>query len=226
MDLDRLIEVAFARTPTSAEIEEVANSERIPMEEALDRFARRVAERYLDGVYSFGDSDMAMNNLFAWSTAVIGSGLPKFAWKVFGAFDAGEFMRPGAPEDQQGEALTRKLLSGWVRMESRVMGPIVCPPFDEATRRFQKFLRENGWPTEIVWVKIDENLEPLASAEVMREFEFARHRRLGVCLCAIRVSGGSSFAVVEYPRDADEAERLMYPCDGGLKLSVAVKRDV
>jgi hypothetical protein len=226
MDLDRLIEVAFARTPTSAEIEEAANSERIPMEEALDRFARRVAERYLDGVYSFGDSDMAMNNLFAWSTAVTGSGLPEFAWKVFGAFDAGEFTRPGVPEDQQGELLTRRLLSGWLGLEPRVMGPMACPSFEEVTRRFQNFLRENGWPTEIVWVKTDENLERLASAEAKREFEFARQRGLGVCLCALRVTGGSSLAVVEYPRDSDEAERLMYPSDGGLKLSVAVKRDV
>jgi len=41
------------------------------------------------------------------STAVTDSGLPEFAWKVFGAFDAGEFLRPDAPEDQQGEVLTR-----------------------------------------------------------------------------------------------------------------------
>jgi hypothetical protein len=46
MDLDSLIELAFDRTPTPAEVEEVASSERIPVEELLDRFARRVAERY------------------------------------------------------------------------------------------------------------------------------------------------------------------------------------
>lgn len=97
----------------------------------------------------------------------------------------------------------------------------MCPPFEEAIRRFQKFLLENGWPTEIVWVKADEHLEPLPSAEVTHEFEFARHRGLGVGLYAIRVMGGSTLAVVEYPRDSDEAERLMYPSDGGLKLSVA-----
>jgi hypothetical protein len=102
------------------------------------------------------------------------------------------------------------------------MERMVCPPFEEATRRFQKFLLENGWPTEIVWVKSDEPLERLPSAEVTREFESARHRGFGVCLYATRVKGGSTFAVVEYPRDSDEAERLMYPSDGGLKLSVAV----
>ena len=119
MDLDRLIEVAFARTPTSAEIEEAANSELIPLDGLLDQFARRVAERYLDDVYSFGDSDMAMNALFAWSAGATDSGLPEFAWKVFGAFDAGEFGRPGVPEDQAGEALTRRLLSDCLRIEPR-----------------------------------------------------------------------------------------------------------
>lgn len=59
-----------------------------------------------------------MNHLFAWATAVAGRGLPDFASKVFGAFDAGEIVRPGAPEDQQGEALTRTLLSACLRMET------------------------------------------------------------------------------------------------------------
>src|SRR5688500_9857022 len=118
MDIDRLIELAFDRTPTPAEVEDVASSERISLQEVLDRLARRVAERYLEGVYSFGDADMAMNNLFAWATAVTGTGLPEFAWKVFGAFDAGEFERPGAREGEQGEALTRVLLSGCLQTES------------------------------------------------------------------------------------------------------------
>ena len=61
---------------------------------------------------------MAMNNLFAWATAVPGAGLPEFAWKVFGAFDAGEFVRPGTPEDEQGEAVTQTLLSDCMRTKS------------------------------------------------------------------------------------------------------------
>ena len=157
MNLERLIEIAFSRTPTTMDVEDVARSEHVPVEAVPDLFARRVADRYLGGGYGFGDADAAMNNLFAWATAVTGSDLPEFARKVFTAFDAGEFVRPGAPEDQQGEALTRTLLSGCLQME-----PIVCPPFEEATRRFEKFLLEN------------------------------------------------------------EAERLMYPSDGGLKLSVAM----
>jgi hypothetical protein len=101
------------------------------------------------------------------------------------------------------------------------MDPVDCPPFEEATRRFQKFLSENGWPTDIVWVTTNEHLEPIPSAEVTRAFESARRRGLGVCLYAIRVRAGSTLAVMEYPSDSDEAERLMYPSDGGLKLSAA-----
>lgn len=37
MDLERLIEIAFDRTPTPPEVVEVASSERIPVEEVLDR---------------------------------------------------------------------------------------------------------------------------------------------------------------------------------------------
>lgn len=218
MHLDRLIELAFDRTPTTAEVEEVANSEHISLVEVLDRFARRVAGRYVDSVYSFGDADMAMNNLFGWATAA-GDGLPEFAWKVFGAFDAGEFVRPDAPEDQQGEALTRTLLSGFLKIET------VCPPFEEATRRLQAFLSENGWPTDIVWLKSGDSAERLQSGEAKRKYEFARWQGLGVCLEAVRLIGSSTFAVVLYPRDSEEAERLMYPPNGSLKLSVAIRSE-
>src|SRR5262245_32214621 len=103
-----------------------------------------------------------------------------------------------------------------------MMGATPCPPFEEASRRFQKFLLDNAWPTEIVWVKTEAHLASLPADEVIRHFEFARHQGLGVCLCAIRVTENSTVAVIEYPRDSDEAERLMYPSDGGLKLSVVL----
>jgi hypothetical protein len=79
--------------------------------------ARRVAERYLEGVYNFCDADAAMNHLFAWGTSVTGNDLPQFVSKMFEAFDAGEFLRPGAPEERQGEALTQALLAERVQTE-------------------------------------------------------------------------------------------------------------
>jgi len=99
--------------------------------------------------------------------------------------------------------------------------PGECPAFEEATNRFKAFLLQNGWPTDIVWVKSTEHLDRIQLSEARREYEFARHQGLGVCLHAIRVARGSAVAVVEYPRDSDESERLMYPSDGGLKLTVA-----
>ena len=104
-------------------------------------------------------------------------------------------------------------------------GTSECPSFDEATRRFQEFLSGNDWPTQIVWVSADQHVESLQVAQARLEFDFARNRGLGVCLRAIRVTGGSTIAAVEYPRDDDEAERLMYPSDGGLKLSLVMRGD-
>ena len=104
----------------------------------------------------------------------------------------------------------------------RVPKSVACPPFEEATKRFQSFLAQNGWPTEILWVSNTDQAEQLPASEAEHEYDFARHQGLGVCLDAIRVVRGSTIAWVTYPDDPDEAERLMYPADGGLKLSVAV----
>ena len=83
---------------------------------------------------------------------------------------------------------------------------------------------ESGWPIEIVWMKSPELAERLQPGECKSEYEFARRQGLGVCLHATRViEGSTTLAVVEYPHDPDEAERLMYPSDGGLKLSLALK---
>ena len=118
MSLDRLIELAFSRTPTFEEVEQVARLEHVSVEKLLDLLARRVAERYHEGVYTFGDADAAMNHIFAWATTFMDKGLPAFAGKVFEAFDAGEFERPGVSQDEQGEALTRTLLSVCLRPDS------------------------------------------------------------------------------------------------------------
>ena len=77
---------------------------------------------------------------------------------------------------------------------------------------------------DCVWVRSAAHHDP-QPAEAEREYEIARQRGLGVCLEAIRVSGGATVAVVLHPHDDDEAERLMYPSDGELKLSMPVARD-
>jgi hypothetical protein len=70
-----------------------------------------------------------------------------------------------------------------------------------------------------------DRLERLQPHEAKRDYEFARHAGLGVSLEGLVAVRGSTFAVVRYPRDAEEAERLMYPSDGGLKLSVIATLD-
>jgi hypothetical protein len=92
--------------------------------------------------------------------------------------------------------------------------------FDEAFTRFQAFLFNEGWPTEIVWV--DGRQRRIQASKASGEFDAARLRRLGVCLHALRVVRGSTLAALAYPSDAVDAEYLMYPADGGVKLSLAV----
>jgi hypothetical protein len=116
--------------------------------------------------------------------------------------------------------------------------PSPCPPFVDAVRRFEEFLEGQGWPPTIRWVA-EEDLErspgrPIAvalvegedrEAEARGRYEIGQERRLGVLLHAICTLGGASCAVVSFPEDERESERLMFPSDGSLKLSVAVPRE-
>ena len=117
-----------------------------------------------------------------------------------------------------------------VRMSLNVL------PFHDAVARFQAFLLQQGWPTAVAWVpawkivrrpgrptaieSIDLGHETRAAAE----YEAARDRGLGVCFDAVCTIGETTYATVLWPLDARDAELLMYPSDGGLKLSVAVPR--
>jgi len=80
--------------------------------ELMDLFAKTVATGYLRGDYSFGAADMAMNQLFSFAHVETGLGLSEFASQVFGAFDEGEYISEGVSSGEQGEARTRKMLSG------------------------------------------------------------------------------------------------------------------
>jgi hypothetical protein len=98
-----------------------------------------------------------------------------------------------------------------------------CPLFAEAIIRFQAFLRECGWPTEIAWVRtLGDRDITVESVEAECDYEAARRRGFGVCLDGLRIENGMTVAQVMSPRDADEAERGMYPSNGSLKLSVAL----
>jgi hypothetical protein len=113
MRLNDLIETAASNRPLrSADVESVAQEMGIPVPELIDLFARTVATDYLRGGYSFGFADMAMNQLRSFAHTDTDIGFSEFTWEVFTAFDEGEYIRDGVSIDEQGEALTRKLLGG------------------------------------------------------------------------------------------------------------------
>jgi hypothetical protein len=112
MNLDDLIDQAASNVALAAsEVELVARRLGLPVAGLIDLFARTVAVRYLRGEYAFGFADMAVNQLFGFAHAESGLGLSEFAWRVYGAFDEGEYIREGEPVDEQGEVRTRQLLA-------------------------------------------------------------------------------------------------------------------
>ena len=75
----------------------------------LNDLARRIADGYLTGTYSWEFGDQAMNNLYAAAYVSEDIGLPKYAMEVFLAFDEGEYKHKDSPE-MDGEPRTRALL--------------------------------------------------------------------------------------------------------------------
>ena len=106
--------------------------------------------------------------------------------------------------------------------------------FSEAVGRFRAFLAGQGWPATIVWVRDSSVVQAIGSpvavgsvesdheVAAVNEYDAAIRNRLGVCFHALCTIDGQTCATVLWPVDEDEAERLMYPSDGGLKLSVAL----
>ena len=80
-----------------------------------DQFARRVAERYLAGELSYEVADRAMNGLYAYCYHLDSDrGMSGYAWAVFDAFEAGEYVHEGdgpeaSPDETYVVPLLRKL---------------------------------------------------------------------------------------------------------------------
>jgi hypothetical protein len=108
--------------------------------------------------------------------------------------------------------------------------------FDEALSRFRAFLGSQGWPTEIVWARAGDVIrdssevvsivrrESGADSEARKTFEDGLGVGLGVSFEAVCTLADETVAVVAFPADSREAELLMYPSDGGLKMSAAMPR--
>jgi hypothetical protein len=115
--------------------------------------------------------------------------------------------------------------------------PTACPEFAGAVQRFRDFLRAEGWPTDLLWVREADIVrlpesgvavflqgDDDGAARAERVFASARAAGLGVALDAVCTLGEATCAVVAWPLDPEEAVRAHYPADGGLKLSVATTR--
>jgi hypothetical protein len=111
MTIDQLIRIASGEALKATEIEAAASDLRLSRNDVCDAFAKRVAQGYLDGEYSYTIGDTAMNNLFAFAYPVSGTGLPNLARQVYEAFDQGEYHHLGEAEELQGEVRTRSLLA-------------------------------------------------------------------------------------------------------------------
>ncbi|WP_111267832.1 hypothetical protein [Marilutibacter maris] len=83
-----------------------------PHELFCDRFSRRVADTYLARVLSYDDADRAMNGLYAYCHHLdTDRGMPDYAWAVFTAFEAGEYVHEGdGPDTHADEKYVRPLL--------------------------------------------------------------------------------------------------------------------
>jgi hypothetical protein len=102
MTLDELVMLAMTKgkAPSISTINEFCAQEGIALDRFFDRFAERVANRYLAGDIEWGQGDLAMN--FASARIIHSGATAPYAWEVYLAFDAGEI--------NPGPAITKPLL--------------------------------------------------------------------------------------------------------------------
>ena len=107
----------------------------------------------------------------------------------------------------------------------------------EVTQRFSKFLRENGYPEQVVWVEqtdlvwdqhqlcicVRERPTQIALDHAGKKYAAGIRNVLGVSLYAFSEVAGTAVAAVILPKDEDTAQRHLMP-RGGLKLSAATQK--
>jgi hypothetical protein len=96
--MDDLIAVALDRFLTVKDLEPYCGTSEDAVSELCNVFARRVVERYLVGDLAWADADAVMNHLFTIMTQQCAQTLPDYSWRVYLAFDEGEYVAPGGDE--------------------------------------------------------------------------------------------------------------------------------
>ena len=109
--------------------------------------------------------------------------------------------------------------------------------FEEVVRMFQDFLEKHKCPREVKWIKPSDvifpgkpylylrlPLPPAREEMAKRTYEAGMDKGMGVLFEMLCQTDGVSYCFVWSPKDADEAERMLMPADGGLKMSTRMQR--
>jgi|SRR5579859_6754224 len=111
MTIEELVRFAATQPLNVAVVEQACIQEELPLQDLYTAFAQDVAKKYAEGVYSWSYGDAAMNNLFRYAYPATNTCLPKFAFKVFIAFDDGEYIHAEDPKGFDPELRTKTLLA-------------------------------------------------------------------------------------------------------------------
>jgi hypothetical protein len=104
MSIEELVQSAFRAPLADQTIAAICGALNKSRTEMFDAFAKEVAEGYEKRKYAWRDCDTAMNALFGFAYAVSKSNLPDYAFRVYLAFDEGEY-------HEGGELVTHKMLA-------------------------------------------------------------------------------------------------------------------
>lgn len=118
-----------------------------------------------------------------------------------------------------------------------MIGAEIPNSLNEASQRFSRFLRENGYPEQVAWVEQTDlvwDRHQLCACVRKRPTQIAWDRAcqryaegirngLGVELHAFSEVAGTAIAAVIVPKDEDAAQRRLMP-RSGLKLSAATRK--
>lgn len=111
MNEDTLITHAAAGKLSEAELRQFAETHHMTLHGACDRIAELVGRGFLRGQYTWETGDAAMNHLYGLAYVQSDFCLSDFSWRVYEAFDEGEYIHAGSPAEFQGEPRTRTLLT-------------------------------------------------------------------------------------------------------------------
>src|SRR5689334_5192949 len=103
--------------------------------------------------------------------------------------------------------------------------------FDNAVAEYAEFMKKCGWPPRIIWVTPKDVLftgslrvyirlvKHGRDDEARQTYEAGRASRLGVEFCTLCELNGAACCFVWFPRNREEATRMMMTADGSLKMS-------